>query len=90
MNRQDEKSLNAQLPRPKGVKDGHSNPDPQVWFGYDDGGHRAGYHVRDLAAAIRRGDLAEADKCLDLIGREQSDFADQVALGRAGNSARAS
>jgi hypothetical protein len=72
----------------KGLKRSYSVDDPEVWFGFDTDGQRTARHVQDLAAAIRRGDLAEADMCLDLIGRENGKFAEQVALGRTSRGAR--
>lgn len=63
-------------------------PDPEVFIDLDSD-RKIARHVRDLAVAIRRRDFAEADLCIDLIARENEDFAEQVALGRGDRKARA-
>ena len=65
-----------------------STPDPEVGFAPDTNGIRTARYVQELAVAVRRGDAAEADICLDLIGRENPSFAHQVALGRYSAKAR--
>ena len=61
---------------------GQGVADPQVWFGLDDSGHRNGRNLRDLAKAIRQRDFAEAEICLDLLARDDSDLGELIALGR--------
>lgn len=78
-NRDIESRIQQQQPK---LKMGHSTEEVKVWFGLDDEGHRTARNVRDLAAALAKGDVAEANLCLDLIARDNPKFAEQVALGR--------
>ena len=59
-----------------------ADPDPELEIDVD-GRCATARHVAELAKAIRRKDMAEADLCLDLIGRVNSRFAEVVARGRA-------
>lgn len=80
-----ERATNAALEEQidgRGHRRGGGHEDPQVWFGLDEAGHRNARNIRDLARAIRRRDFAEADMCLDLIGRDDRRFQEEVALGR--------
>lgn len=88
MERQNETRKNAKIVEAQGldrIPRGRAVEDPEIWFDFDNAGHRAARNIRDLAAALRVGDIAEANLCLDLIGNDHPKFADQVALGRYRN-----